>query len=112
MSLLPFIIKNPQNGSLDSTKEKEVRMLYSPTDKKEFNNGRLHPNAKQEMGFHGLKVPLSRLDLSIKSITIGSRCSLPIRQEIEQICHSLNVPCFFKQHRLQIFSLYKLLQKR
>lgn len=82
MSLLPWILKNPVNGVLDSTKEKEVRILYSPFDKSEFNEGKIYPKVKQEKKYNGINVFYSKVGLKLQKIIIGHNCSADIIKKI------------------------------
>lgn len=82
MALLPFVVKNPYNGTLDSTKEKEVRILYSPFDKEECNNGIITQNIKTEIGYKGINVNYTDIGLNLKKIIIGNNCDSDIKQEI------------------------------
>lgn len=86
VSILRYILKNPMNGKLNSADEKEVRMLYAPTDNKEFNDGILYPNAKENQGFNGIYVHWTDLELTIKSVIIGNDCAADIKSDLEIIC--------------------------
>lgn len=48
LGIIPWVIKNPYNitSNIDSTKEKEVRMLYSPCYLGEVNSGIIEMNIK------------------------------------------------------------------
>ncbi len=74
MAFYPFLVKNPINQELDSTKEKELRMIYSPYDKEEFNNGFIFPNAKTILSHKGLNVTWNSQGLRLKEIIIGDNC--------------------------------------
>ncbi len=74
MAYYPFVVKNPKNDKLDSTKEKELRMNYSPYDTKEFNNGFIYPNVKTILGHKGLNVNWNSQGLRLKEIIIGDNC--------------------------------------
>ena len=77
LSIIPWVIKNPYNITceLDSTREKEVRMLYSPYDKGELNYGVLQMDIKERLGYKGIAEPYNDFQLNISKIIIGERCN-------------------------------------
>lgn len=84
LSIIPWVIKNSYNktAKLDSTKEKEIRMLYCPYDLAEFNNGRLEYNIKEQMGYKGVAKPYSNFDLTIIQVFVGNKCSKNVLNEV------------------------------
>ena len=86
LSLYPWVVKNPQNGTLDSRKEKEIRILYSPYEFKEFNNGIINEKIKDIKNFHGLNVSYNKVNLSLEKIIIGSNCNDRLIKKINDIC--------------------------
>lgn len=86
MSLYPWVVKNPQNGKLDSTREKEIRILYSPYDNKEFNNGIINENIKEINNFYGLNVNYDQINLTLDKIIIGANCNPKLIDKIKDIC--------------------------
>lgn len=91
MSLLPFVTKNPVNGVIDSTQEKELRILYSPFDDGQVNNGYLYPNVKKDTKHYGSNVSYDYCGLNLKQILIGVNCDEIIRDSIAKIAKSQNV---------------------
>lgn len=57
LSIIPWVVKNLYNQivNMDSTKEKEVRMLYCPYDLVEFNGGTISYNIKERRGYKGIE---------------------------------------------------------
>ncbi|MCI9080691.1 MAG: hypothetical protein HFH68_17605 [Lachnospiraceae bacterium] len=57
-AIIPWVIKNPYNITLnmDSTKEKEVRMLYCPYDLGEVNGGTVEMDIKERLGYKGIEI--------------------------------------------------------
>jgi len=92
MALLPFVVKNPYNGILDSTKEKEVRILYSPFDKEECNQGKVAPNIKTNVGHKGINVNYSDVGLSLKGIILGNKCESNMEKEIVKYSADCHIP--------------------
>lgn len=77
LSIIPWVVKNPYNQTahMDSTKEKEVRMLYCPYDLAEFNGGMLAYNIKERMGYKGIAKPYKDFELKLTKVIIGDKCS-------------------------------------
>lgn len=86
MAVLPFVVKNPMNGYLNSTKENEIRMLYSFYSDKDITKGKLYPDIKMRSGYLGLNVPYDKVDLRLKKVIIGRGCSLNLLEKIIGIC--------------------------
>lgn len=84
LAIIPWVIKNPYNetAKIDSTREREVRMLYCPYDLAEFNGGRLEYNIKERRGYKGIAKPYTEFDMSIAQIFVGNRCSEDIKNEV------------------------------
>lgn len=80
-AILPWVIKNPYNetASLNSTDEKEVRILFSPYDDKDINNGKVDANIKEELSYKGISKPYSEFGLSISKIIVGNKCDAEIK---------------------------------
>lgn len=95
MSLYPWVVKNPRNGIYDSTKEKEVRILYSPYEFGEFNNGIIDEGVKKNLQYQGLNVKYSDVKLKLDMLVIGNNCSSEIVERIKDICKDKKVECKF-----------------
>lgn len=80
LSIIPWVIKNPYNVStnIDSTKEKEVRILYCPYDNGELNHGIIKKNIKEQLGYKGIEKSYSDFKLKISKVIIGERCNKDI----------------------------------
>lgn len=94
MAIYPFVVKNPLNETMDSRKEKEVRMIYSPYDKKEFNDGILAPNIKDDKGYKGINVLWDTQKIVLKQIIVNADCMYG--SEIKRICDKHNI-CYMKR---------------
>lgn len=97
LSLYPWVVKNPQNGNLDSTKEKEIRILYSPYEHEEFNNGIINENIKENKKFYGLNVNYNKVGLTLKKIIIGSNCKATLINRINEICVRKDINLVFQE---------------
>lgn len=96
MALLPFVVKNPYNGKLNSTLEKEVRILYSPFDKEECNNGIVTPNIKTNIGHKGINVNYTDIGLYLNRIMVGNKCEDNVIKEILSYSKSNNIQLLHK----------------
>ena len=96
MALYPWLIKNPYNGEMDSTKEKEVRILYCPYEKLEFNDGRIAPHVKTYKNFNGINVNYSDVGLKLKEVIIGNRCNNLIKEKVAVIAKSKGIKIVYK----------------
>lgn len=85
LSIIPWVIKNPYNytAHMDSTKEKEVRILYCPYDSGEVNAGRIERNIKERLGYNGIAKPYADFGLDISKVIFGSRCNEDLLRELE-----------------------------
>ena len=85
-AILPWVIKNPYNetASLNSTDEKEVRILFSPYDDKDINNGKVDANIKEELSYKGISKPYSEFGLSISKIIVGNKCDAEIKNILKK----------------------------
>lgn len=83
LTIVPFVAKNPKNGKLISTDEKELRILYSHDDNLLFKKG---------SDYRGVTRPYSDkdIDLGVEEIIIGKKCNELIQKEIVDICHIHN----------------------
>ncbi len=90
LSIIPWVIKNQYNktSNLDSTKEKEIRMLYCPYDLAEFNNGILEYDIKERMRYKGIAKLYTDFNMAISQIMIGSKCSEKIKRELMCYCET------------------------
>ncbi len=79
------------NGEMDSTQEKELRILYSPFDEGLVNNGYLYPNVKRDNKYFGTNVSFDYCKLQLEHIIIGSACDEQIRETIIEIANSKNI---------------------
>lgn len=93
LSIIPWVIKNPYNrtANIDSTKEKEVRILYCPYDLGEVNGGRIEMNIKERMGYKGIAKPYADFGLSISKVIIGNKCNRELRYELESYFNSKGI---------------------
>lgn len=91
LAIIPWVIKNPYNSTsnMDSTKEKEVRILYCPYDLGEVNGGRVEMNIKERLNYKGIAKPYEDFGLSISNVIIGNKCDEQLRSELESF-FSLN----------------------
>lgn len=97
LTIIPWVIKNPYNetAQIDSTKEKEIRILYCPYDLSEFNNGRLEYNIKERMNYKGISKSYKDFDLRINRIIIGNKCSVNNQNEVLNYGKNNNIPIEF-----------------
>lgn len=97
LAIIPWVIKNPYNetAQIDSTKEKEIRILYCPYDLSEFNNGRLEYNIKERMNYKGISKSYKDFDLRINRIIIGNKCSVNNQNEVLNYGKNNNIPIEF-----------------
>lgn len=88
LAIIPWVIKNPVNitANMDSTKEKEVRMLYCPYDLAELNSGRVEMNIKERLHYRGIAKPYTDFKLSVSKIIIGNKCCYDTVKELEIFC--------------------------
>ena len=88
LAIIPWVIKNPVNitANMDSTKEKEVRMLYCPYDLAELNSGRVEMNIKERLHYKGIAKPYTDFELSVSKIVIGNKCCYDTVKELEIFC--------------------------
>lgn len=86
LSIIPWVIKNPYNitENIDSTKEKEVRILYCPYDNGELNNGIIQENIKEQLGYKGIERPYSDFKLTISKVFIGEKCNQKIADDLKR----------------------------
>lgn len=75
LSIIPWVIKNQYNATvrLDSTREKEVRILYCPYDLAEFNGGIVQMNIKERKGYKGFAKSYQDFGLSLSNVVIGNK---------------------------------------
>ena len=90
LAIFPWVIKNPVNitANMDSTKEKEVRMLYCPYDLAELNSGRVEMNIKERLHYKGIAKPYTDFKLSVSKIVIGNKCCYDTVNELEIFCEA------------------------
>lgn len=76
IAIIPWVLKNSYNNSsmLDSTREKEVRILHCPFDDSEINDGIVDKDIKERMGYKGIAEKYYNHGLSISKIIIGDKC--------------------------------------
>lgn len=84
LSIIPWVVKNSYNSNagIDSTREKEVRILYCPYDLAEFNGGRVEYNIKERRGYKGIAKPLTDFKMTTSRIIIGNKCNQYMSSEI------------------------------
>jgi hypothetical protein len=81
MAYLPFVTKNPMNGELRSTDEKELRILYSAFDENEFNDGFVRPNVKSDKKYKVINEKWSKFNLKLDEVIIGKNCKYAVELE-------------------------------
>ena len=93
LSIIPWVVKNPYNetAKLDSTKEKEVRMLYCPYDLAEFNGGQIQYDIKERKAYKGIAKSYTDFELSISRIIIGRKCTVEMRKEVIDYAESNDI---------------------
>lgn len=91
LGMLPWVIKNPYNfdAKLDSTKEKEIRLLHSVWDFKEVDF-ELKPDCKRKNHYIGIEEPYEDFGLKISRIIIGDKCNEGIKQRLHFIADKNN----------------------
>lgn len=99
LSTIPWVIKDPYNKkmNMDSTKEKEVRILYCPYDLAEFNNGMVQYNIKEKLHYKGISRIYSDFGLRISKIIIGNKCSTKHIAELENHFQDHNISYNFRK---------------
>lgn len=92
-AIIPWVIKDPYNKTveIDSTKEKEVRILYCPYDLGEVNGGRLEMNIKERLGYKGIAKPYIDFGLKISKVVFGDKCSDELCHELEEYFESSQI---------------------
>lgn len=85
LGIIPWVIKNPYNttSNMDSTTEKEVRMLYCPYDLGEVNGGRIEMNIKERLGYKGIAKPYAEFDLNVSKVIFGNKCNNQLEDELK-----------------------------
>ena len=85
LSIIPWVVKNPYNqtSDMDSTREKEVRMLYSPYDLAKFNGGTIAYNIKERKDYKGIAKPYKDFKLKIAKVIIGDKCKEEYVSELQ-----------------------------
>lgn len=93
LSIIPWVVKNPYNGTanMDSTKEKEVRILYCPYDLAEFNGGTIDYNIKELRGYKGIAKPYNDFLLKISKVITGDKCDVKYIFELQQYFDAHNI---------------------
>lgn len=94
MSVLPWVLKNPMNGVLDSRKEKEIRILHCPYDH-DFNDGLIYPQVKSKLKYIGENVKYKDKKLKLEEIIIGQNCESVLRKQIIEIASKQEIPVSF-----------------
>ena len=94
LSIIPWVIKNPYNitANIDSTKEKEIRMLYCPYNNGEINLGLIQKNIKEQLGYKGIEKPFSDFKLTISRVIIGEKCNKDIADDLKKYFMKNNIP--------------------
>lgn len=99
LSIIPWVVKNPYNQTvhMDSTKEKEVRMLYCPYDLAEFNGGTLAYNIKERMGYKGIAKPYKDFKLKITKVIIGDKCDNEHISKLQKYFEKNGINCVMRE---------------
>jgi hypothetical protein len=74
MAELPYVIKNPDNESMKSYLEKEVRILSDPFGDGILNSGNVYPGVKNDFDYKGRNLSYDKCGLSLDKIIIGEKC--------------------------------------
>lgn len=85
LGIIPWVIKNPYNitSNIDSTKEKEVRMLYSPYYLGEVNSGIIEMNIKERLGYKGIAKSYADFALKVSKVIFGNKCNSQLADELK-----------------------------
>lgn len=89
LAVIPWVLKNSYNETtqIDSTKEKEVRILSCPFEEgHKLEYIKLDPLIKNKLGYEGESVPIINYGLSISKVIIGERISEPDRKRVIEYC--------------------------
>lgn len=84
MAELPYVIKNPNNESMKSYLEKEVRILSDPFGEGILNSGNVYPKVKSDFGYKGRNVAYDKCGLSLDKIIIGKNCDATLIDSIKK----------------------------
>lgn len=95
LSIIPWVIKNPYNqtANFDSTKEKEVRILYCPYDNGDLNSGVIQENIKDRLGYKGIAKPYEQFGLKISKVIIGNNCDGEMKHKIRSELDKKKIVC-------------------
>lgn len=99
LSIIPWVVKNPYNQTvhMDSTKEKEVRILYCPYDFAEVNGGKLTYNIKEQIGYKGIAKPYKDFKLKITKVIIGDKCDNEYISKLQKYFEKNGINCIMRE---------------
>ena len=91
MAELPYVIKNPNNESMKSYLEKEVRILSDPFGEGILNSGNVYPNVKNDFHYKGRNIFYDKCGLLLDKIIIGKNCDNTLINSIRNMSTGNNI---------------------
>ena len=91
MAELPYVIKNPNNESMKSYLEKEVRILSDPFGEGILNSGNVYPNVKNDFHYKGRNIFYDKCGLLLDKIIIGKNCDNTLINSIRNMSTGYNI---------------------
>lgn len=91
MAVLPYVIKNPNNESMKSYLEKEVRILSDPFGEGILNSGNVYPNVKNDFHYKGRNIFYDKCGLLLDKIIIGKNCDNILINSIRNMSTGNNI---------------------
>ena len=91
MAELPYVIKNPDNESMKSYLEKEVRILSDPFGEGILNSGNVYPKVKEDFDYKGRDISYDKCGLALDKIIIGKNCDNTLIDSIMNVGDENNI---------------------
>jgi len=91
MAELPYVIKNPDNESMKSYLEKEVRILSDPFGEGILNSGNVYPKVKEDLDYKGRDISYDKCGLALDKIIIGKNCDNTLIDSIMNVGDENNI---------------------
>lgn len=91
MAELPYVIKNPDNESMKSYLEKEVRILSDPFGEGILNSGNVYPKVKEDFDYKGRNISYDKCGLALDKIIIGKNCDNTLIDSIMNVGDENNI---------------------
>lgn len=91
MAELPYVIKNPDNESMKSYLEKEVRILSDPFGEGILNSGNIYPKVKEDFDYKGRNISYDKCGLALDKIIIGKNCDNTLIDSIMNVGDENNI---------------------